>query len=314
MIKTLRIASFIIGLGALIFTARSFWHAAGFFAENGLDLNILWRVVFQWLLTWYDLIQAIFLPGVSLQLSLTGYLYILVLVSAPVCAAILSQSLAIGRLKWPALVLAFPFLLLALVILDTRWFHRRRVERLNAKAATLEDGKEYDLLFLHSKGFVRARGMGQSITRIYGEIENLVAKKLRIVIEPGTYFVARGNCQNMVTRKEYSVTLYPTSTERVTIDAACINANLPIPSEKDRFYGVRRVSDDLARFLQASRRADPMTVQAGVWALTDNYSGSDVKNHLILQDQYGNRRQAVTDRNIEEARRILNELGIRSRL
>ena len=191
---------------------------------------------------------------------------------------------------------------------------RRRTEKLTEKAAQLEEGKEYDLLFLHSKGFVRARGTGQSITRIYGEIENLIAKKLQIVIKPGTYFVARGNCQNMVTREYYSVTLHPTSTQRVTIDAACINANLPIPGEQDRFYGVRRVSDDLARFLEASKRADPMTVQAGVWALTDNYSGSDVKNHLILTDQYGNRRQAVSDRNIEEARRILKELGIRSNL
>jgi hypothetical protein len=191
---------------------------------------------------------------------------------------------------------------------------RRRVENLTAKAADLEEGKEYDLLFLHSRGFVRAKGTGQSITRIYGEIENLIAKRLRVIIKPGTYFVARGNCQNMVTKEEYSVTLYPASSQQVSINAACINANLPIPGEKDRFYGVRRVSDDLSRFLEASKGSDPMTVQAGVWALTDNYSGVDVKNHLILQDQYGNRRQAVTDENIVEARRILKDLGIRSRL
>jgi hypothetical protein len=193
-------------------------------------------------------------------------------------------------------------------------WQQRRIERLTDEAADLEEGQAYDLLFLHSRGFVRARGTGQSITRIYGEIENRIARKLRVVIKPGTYFVARGNCQNMVTRVEYSLTLYPTSTARVTIEAACINANLPIPREQDRFYGVRRVSDELARFLEASRRADPMTVQAGVWALTDSYSGSDIKAHLFLQDQFGNRRPAVTDRNIEEARQILKEIGISSRL
>ncbi|MGH7461025.1 MAG: hypothetical protein ACRERX_09025 [Pseudomonas sp.] len=190
----------------------------------------------------------------------------------------------------------------------------KRINRLTAKAADLEEAKPYDLLFLHGRGFVRARGTGQSITRIHGEIENLIARKLRIVIKPGTYFVARGGVQNMVTREEYSLTLYPSSTHRVTIDAACINAHLPIPKESDRFHGVRRVSDDLARFLEQSKGADAMTVQAGVWGLTDNYSGTDVKNHLVLQDQYGNRRQAVTDRNIDEARSILAELGIRSRL
>jgi hypothetical protein len=191
---------------------------------------------------------------------------------------------------------------------------QRSIERLTEKATDLEDDKQYDILFLHERGFVRARGTGQSITSLYGEIENLIAKKLRVVIKPGTYFVASGNCQNMVTRREYSVTLYPSSKQSVTIDASCINANLPIPGKEDRFHGVRRVSDDLVRFLESAKGVDPITVQAGVWALTDNYSGTDVKNHLVTQDRYGNRRQAVSDRNIEEARRILNELGIRSRL
>jgi hypothetical protein len=193
-----------------------------------------------------------------------------------------------------------------------RW--QRRTEKLTARAASLDEGKTHDLLFLHQQGFVRARGMGQSITRIHGEIENLIARPLRVSIRPGTYFVARGNCQNMVTRQECTVTLYPTSTARVAIDAACINASLPIPKDKDRFYGVRRVSDDLARFLEATRDADPMVVQAGVWALTDNYSGHDVQHHLVVQDERGNRRQAVSNDDIETARRILRELGIRSRL
>jgi hypothetical protein len=57
-----------------------------------------------------------------------------------------------------------------------------------------------------------------------------------------------------------------------------------------------------------------MAVQGGIWALTDRYSGTDAQNHLIVQDQYGNRRQAVTNEDLEEARRILQELGIRSRL
>ena len=98
------------------------------------------------------------------------------------------------------------------------------------------------------------------------------------------------------------------------MDAACINANLPIPGKSDRFYGVRRVSDNLARFLEASRGADSMTVQAGVWTLTDSYSGDDVKNHLYVQDQQGNRRQAVSDEHIADAKRILRELGIPNRL
>ena len=174
-------------------------------------------------------------------------------------------------MKWFVLVLAFPFLLLALVVLDTIWFHRR-VERLTAEAAELNEGKEYDLFFLHSKGFVRARGMGQSITRIYGEIENLIGKKLLVVIKPGTYFISSGGHQNMATTTQYKFTLYPCATEHLGIDAVCINANRPIPGKRDRFYGVARVSDKVARFLEASMNEDPMVIQSGVWTLTDGYS------------------------------------------
>jgi hypothetical protein len=190
----------------------------------------------------------------------------------------------------------------------------RRIERLTMRAADINESQEYDLLFLHQRGFVRARATGQSITQIHGEVENLIRKTLSVVIKPGTYFVSSGNYQNMVTRREYSFTLFPCGTQNVSISASCINAGLPIPTEKNRFYGVRRVSDDLARFLDATQNADPMVVQAGVWALTDNYTGYDIKTRLVARDQYGNTRQAVSDANIAEAKRILNNLGIRQRL
>lgn len=203
----------------------------------------------------------------------------------------------------------------------SNWFKERSEERkrlfkeqLNARASVLDEGKEYDLLYLYKSGFVNPRATGQSITRIYGEIENLIEKKLNVIIKPGTYFVAKGNFQNMVTREDYSVSLYPNSTARVTIDAACINANLPIPGERDSFSGVNRVSNDLTQFLIASKNADRMTVQAGVWAITDNYTGNSVKAHLVSVDQYGNRHQAVSDWNIDEARRILRKIGVQTRL
>src|SRR5262245_53524057 len=99
---------------------------------------------------------------------------------------------------------------------------RLRIEKLTARAAKLNDGTSYDLFFLQDSGFVRARATGQSITRIDGEIENLVGRTIRAVIDPGTYFVARGNYQNMVTREKYTLKLHPTSTHKVSINAACI--------------------------------------------------------------------------------------------
>ena len=236
------------------------------------------------------------------------------------------KNLNAGRLFVTILIILVAFLVLRSVF---KWLFKRvvklfqplgkrikerRIDRRTAKAAGLREDETYDLIFLHERGFVRARGTGQSITEIYGKVENLIRKKLKVVVNPGTYFLSSGSHQNMVTRTEYTFTLWPCSTQHLGIQASCINANRPIPGQSDRFYGVARVSDDLARFLEATQDTDPMVVQAGVWAITDGYSAHDVQTRLVAHDQYGNTRQAVSDAQIAEARRILDRLGINHKL
>jgi hypothetical protein len=198
-----------------------------------------------------------------------------------------------------------------------RWIEgckERRIERLTAKAADLTGDQQYDLLFLHQRGFVRARGSGQSITKVYADVENLIRKELRVVVTPGTYFVSSAGHQDMATTTEYRFTLYPCSAQHLEINAVCINANRPIPGKNDRFYGVARVSDNVARFLEASRGEDSMVIQAGVWTLTDNYSRYDVINHLISRDNRGSTWHPVTHDHCDRAMAILERLGIPHRL
>lgn len=190
----------------------------------------------------------------------------------------------------------------------------RRIERLTAKAADLKDEQQYDLLFLHEKGFVRAKGSGQSIKKIFVDVENLIRKKLHVVVKTGTYFVSSGGHQNMATTTEYAFTLLPCATEHLGIKAACINANRPIPGKNDQFYGVARVSDEVARFLEASKTEDSMVIQAGVWTLTDNYSRYDIIKHLISKDSHGNTWHPVTHEHCDRAKEILEKLGIPHRL
>jgi len=190
----------------------------------------------------------------------------------------------------------------------------RRIERLTAQAADLTKDQRYDLLFLHQRGFVRAKGSGQSITNIYVDVENLIRKELRVIVAPGTYFVSSGQHQNMATTTEYTFTLYPCSTQHLNIRATCINANLPIPGKADRFCGVARVTDNVARFLEASKNEGPMVIQAGVWTLTDNLTRHDVINHLISRDNLGFTSHPVTDDDCDRASDILDELGISHRL
>lgn len=314
MIKTIRIASVVVGVGALVFTVLPF--AEAFFTKKSLEHGIIWELIYQWPLIYCYVIPSVLRdPLVLLGLPMTVYLFLLVLVSAPICAALLSKPFGAWHMKWiVALVLSFPFLLLVLVAFGEKWFNRRRIERLTAKAAELKEEREYDLLYLYSKGFVRVQGMGESITRIYGEIENLTGKTIRVVIKSGTYFISSGGHQNMATTTQYKFTLYPCSTEHHGINAVCINANRPIPREKDRFCGVARVSDEVARFLEASKNEDPMVIQAGVWMLTDNYSRDDVINHLILKDNRGNTWHPVTHEHCDRAQAILKEISTTHRL
>jgi hypothetical protein len=186
----------------------------------------------------------------------------------------------------------------------------QRASKLTAKAADIVDSGQYDIIFLHQRGLIRARGNGQSITRVHVNVENLILKRLRILVTPGTYFVSSGNHQNMATTNQYEFALNPCSTEAFDVNAVCINADRPIPGERDRFVGVSRVPNDVARFLQASKNEDPMVIQAGVWTLTDKYTRTRVINHLISKDRDGNTIYPVTHDHCDRAKAILGRLGI----
>jgi hypothetical protein len=190
----------------------------------------------------------------------------------------------------------------------------RRVDRLTEQAGDLDENRQHDLLFLHERGFVQAEGRGQSITCVHAEVENLIRKTLRVVVTPGTYFISRGGHQNMATTSEYAFTLHLCGTEHISIAAACINADRPIPGEKDQFRGVARVSDDVVRFLVASRAEDAMVIQAGVWTLTDSYTRDAVIHHLVARDRHGNTTHPITDRHCDRAKAILDRLGVVHRL
>ena len=197
----------------------------------------------------------------------------------------------------------------------------RKRRRMQRELAGLPTDQDIDLVLLFNKGFVRAQATGQTITGIDARVESLVGRRLRVVVSAGTYFVSlrggstgggnSGGHQNMVARRPCSFSLEGGESRRFHVEAACINASLRIPGEEDGFHGVARVPEKVARFLEASRESHAMVVQAGVWALTDGYSGAQVQQHLVGRDRNGNVRQVVTEAHIAEARRLLDGLRIR---
>jgi hypothetical protein len=173
---------------------------------------------------------------------------------------------------------------------------------------------EFDIVLLSRKGFVRTGATGQSITRINGVVENLLDIPLHLLIRPGTCFRARGNFQNMAVRYEYKMRLAPGEIVRLDMKAVCMQAEKPIPKGSDIFRGVHHVSAELAKFIGSTRFIDAITVQAGVWAITDRYSADQIKARLMLVDRLGGVRMAISDRDIAYARQLLDGLGIRHNL
>jgi hypothetical protein len=199
------------------------------------------------------------------------------------------------------------------------WNQQRRTRRAEA----LPDGY-IDIVHLHRKGLVTAKGTGQSITEITAEIVSRVNIPLKVSVAQGTYFVSRGNHQNMVTRRECRVDLAALGRKTIFVPPTCINATLPIPGQSDRFSGVARVPEKVQRFLEAAQGEDAMVIQAGVWALTDGFTRSRIQSalrtrrvstrHGVPVDGGYDSGAAISDFQIDKAKKILDDLHIRTNL
>ena len=118
----------------------------------------------------------------------------------------------------------------------------------------------------------------------------------------------------MVTRKEFLFKIDPNGTRFINVPASCINAGLDIPSKKDSFRGVKKVPGHIRKFLRETDGCSAMMVQAGVWALTDDLSGEEIKRRLTNRDSSGRRYNSINDYDIADARQVLARMGIQSRL
>jgi hypothetical protein len=118
----------------------------------------------------------------------------------------------------------------------------------------------------------------------------------------------------MVTRIDTVTCVDAGETVTISIDSTCINAARPIPTGKDRFRGAAKASRKLILFLDSAQYEDSMVIQAGVWAITDNYSKKDIQSKLVLSPSSYRSGPAVSDAQIARAKQILDGLEIRNRL
>lgn len=182
------------------------------------------------------------------------------------------------------------------------------------RAAKLSDNEYHDIGKLWEMRVITVEAKGKSITEIYVDAKNRLDRSIKVLIPHGTYFKARGTHQNMAVRKELAFVLKAMETRFLNVPACCINAERPIPGKTDFFKGVKRVPHTVERFLQASEGSGAMVIQAGVWALTNNYSRGQIKNRLVRISLDGRSQCGISDHEINRAKEILDRLGILSNL
>jgi hypothetical protein len=176
-----------------------------------------------------------------------------------------------------------------------------------------------DLLTLVRRQSVAVHAVGQSITHIVVELQNLIYSKLftRVLITPGSYFIASGLHQNMVLYKARRLHLFRRRKRQIILRAACMNATRPVPGHRDTFIDVAKADESLVSFLRLARRKNPKIIQAGVWAITDNLSAHDIRPAIattITSKVEARRQISISHGQIRAAKRILDKLNIPNRL
>jgi hypothetical protein len=175
-----------------------------------------------------------------------------------------------------------------------------------------------DLLTLVRRQTIAVHAAGQSITHIVVELRNLTFKMFkRVLIAPGTYFIASGPHQNMVLYKTRRLYLFRNWRRRIVVRAACMNATRPVAGYMDTFTDVAKADESLILFLKSARGRNPKIIQAGIWAITDNFSAHDIQPTIattITSSLEARRQIYISRRQIGAAKRILDKLKIRNRL
>jgi len=197
-------------------------------------------------------------------------------------------------------------------IREIKEFKEKKRQFLDAISTSLNE--YYKVQDLCEFDLIDVKAVGESIQNINVIVQNKKSIKINVHIPHGTYFISSGSHQNMVTRKEYKFILNALESKNIFLPVSCINAHLPIPNNESNFKGVALVSEVLTKFLIESEGEDEMTIQAGVWSITDNLDRESLLTRLFAYDQFGNKQNAISNYHIDIAKKILDKLKIKNNL
>lgn len=190
---------------------------------------------------------------------------------------------------------------------------KRRTQRARKELMELSyiDGG-YDLLYLVKRKFVSITAWGLNINAINLWVYNNIEHAMSIYVRPGTILTTNKPFQNMVVTYGKVIHVAENGLNSLNLDnylnAACAQAYEPIPTKNDKFEKLT-FDKTLHEFLKLANNYELefMTLQAGVWAITDNLSEEQLLSRLESNNQDTN---VITYDNIMQAAKLLSELNI----
>ena len=164
-----------------------------------------------------------------------------------------------------------------------------------------------DIVDLLDERKIEVQVTGAGIQNVSVRVRKLVEYPLSVRVPVGSYFVAGGRSQNMVATEQRDVRLINDEWQSLSLDAACANRPLPVPTGSETF-SVRRPThaEQLARVASAFVGGSlPFSVrQAAVWIVTDNATYSELG--VLVRG----RARIIREIDTARAMKILEESGV----
>lgn len=165
-----------------------------------------------------------------------------------------------------------------------------------------QDNQKVNIAEAQHKGLVKVEASGAGLSAVTLRLTRTTEANIVVVIPVGTYFVNKGNAQDMIARKETKVDLSKEKERSVDILASCANAHKSLPDNSSRFDVVAAPSsEELKRLIDVIGKdysGEQRAAQVAVWITTDDIDSDDP---LLTW---------ISDNDIVKALQMLKEAGM----
>jgi hypothetical protein len=160
------------------------------------------------------------------------------------------------------------------------------------------------------KGKITVEAEGAGLSEVSVTIKRTTEEKFKVLIPVGTYFVAKGNYQSMVSREKVIADLTVNKKVTVRVPASCANASKEVPRKGDKFdIALSPQAEDLRKLMEVIAKKNPEEVvtQVAVWIVTDNISRDELDSRYVRG--FGGT-PAASDEDVIKAMALVEEAGI----